>query len=102
MRHKRRLTELPAFQVFERRFSYQELIRKYTESPVIDLLVVILTFNHFRREVIQSSAQSLPAQSWCVYRPTEVSNLEFPVDANQYVFWLYIAYDGISVVRVYT
>ena len=46
-------TPLPAIQVLERRFSDQELISKHAKRPMVDLLVVVLMFDHFRREIVE-------------------------------------------------
>ena len=47
---------MPALEVFEGRFAYQELVRQHSQSPMVDFLAVVLAFDHLRRKIIQSPA----------------------------------------------
>ena len=48
-------TPLSALEILKWRLAYQKLVRKDTECPMVNLLIVVLMFDHFRREIVERS-----------------------------------------------
>jgi hypothetical protein len=86
--------------VLEWRDTAQELVREHTQSPVVHLLVVLLSLYHLRRQVVERSAERRSSVSGSVHRPAKVGDLELAVQAEQQVFGLDVAVDDMLAVEV--
>ena len=80
----------------ERRVPDQELEAKDPECPQVNLLVVVLPFDHLRRQVVEGPAQRGPLGRGRVDAPPEVGDLQVLSDVEQQVLGLDVAVDHLS------
>ena len=96
LRHDRR--------VFERRLAHKELISQHAQTPEIDLLAVkVVTsarLDHLGGQVVQRPTHGLSAVVGRVHTPTEIGDLDLPVDADEDVLWLDVAVHDVLTVQV--
>ena len=58
----------------KRRLSTQELIGQHANAPIVDIGVVLLAIDHFRRQIIQRSAHGVSPIGGGVRRPPEIGD----------------------------
>lgn len=90
--------------VLERRLTDQKLVSQNPKTPQIHLLTVVVGLSallqHFRREVVQCSAHCLTSVVGGVNTPAEVTDFDFPVDADENVLWLDVTMHHMLFVQV--
>lgn len=85
---------------FEGRTANQKFVAQDAETPLIDWIIVMFSFNHFWRQIIQSSTHCLSVVGYCVSGPSKVSKFYIIVSSQKNVFWLEIAMNDIVQVTV--
>jgi hypothetical protein len=87
--------------VNERRLSDQKLVRQNSQTPQVDSFVVRVLFNHFRRQIVQSSTQSLPSRRRTVNSPSKIGDFQFAIVTNQDVFWFQVTMNDFPQMTVF-
>jgi hypothetical protein len=85
---------------FEWRRSDQQFVQKHSAAPNIDVLVVLMAFDHLRREAIQCSTWGCAPGRGRMYRSSEIGNFKLSTRANQTIFWFDVAVDHVFRVAV--
>ena len=73
----------------------QEFVEQDSQTPYVDVLVVVSSFHHLGRKVVQSSTKGVSSRCWRMNRPTEIGNLHLSVRSDQEIFWLDITVNNV-------
>ena len=84
----------------KRRVPEQELVTEDAKAPDVHSIVVRLSGQHLRGQVVQGPTQSLPATVGRVNGPAKVGNLQFAPHAKQKIFRLDVAMNHVLAVAV--
>ena len=80
---------------FKWRFADEEFVAEDTERPEVDLFVVEVSFDHLRREVVESAAHRRASRGRRVDTPAEVGDLQVALHVQQKVFRLDITVNDL-------
>ena len=90
--------------ILERGLAHEELVRQHTQTPQINLFVVVVVgaarLDHLRREVVKGTAEGLPPVVGGVHTPPEIRNLDLAVNTDEDVLGLNVPVDDVLAVQV--
>ena len=84
----------------EWRLANKEFVRKHTNCPDVNSVIIRAFLKHFRRQVVRSSANSLSIVAWTVTTPPKIWDLNCPVTVQQ-VFRLEVTVHYIFGMQVF-
>lgn len=90
--------------ILERCLANEELVRQDTQTPEINLLVVVVVratgLDHFWGQVVEGTAHGVATVVGGVDAPAEIGNLDLAVDAHEDVLGLDVTVNDVLAVQV--